>query len=181
MLAILQIVFSRTKLKGIFRSIAAVFLLGIFLKIPLFLHSAAEAKQSEAKQNLQAIYTAYQAYHNDWGTYPTEPTIKFGGKNFNCLSAAGWEAAGRLRYTYECMGTPVYWTGWDTGTSEPQTYCVPPIVTKATKDSFTVAACGNLDNDTFIDEWTINDQGELINVMNDLNDKPYKKSWWRGK
>ena len=161
--------------------VVAIILILAAIAIPNFLKFSARAKQSEAKQNLQAIYKAYQAYHSANGTYPIEPTIQIGVKTLNCFSAADWIPTGRIRNTYECMGVPVYWTSWDTGTSEPQTHCVPPIVTKATKDSFTVAACGNLDNDTFIDEWTINNQGELVNIFNDITNEAYnahKKSWW---
>ena len=46
--------------------------------------------------------------------------------------------------------------------------CHPGIVTSATKDSFTVAACGNTDNDETIDVWTIDDANHLRNVVDDV-------------
>jgi type IV pilus assembly protein PilA len=178
--ALFEIAFSLNKLKGIFRSIVAVLItLSLFaLSIPNFLKFSARAKQSEAKQNLLAIYKAYQTYHSSHGTYPREPSIKIGDETFNCISATGWAPPGPLRYTYECMGTPAYWPGYYAGKTPGS--CLPPIATKATKDSFTVAACANIDNDPFIDEWTINDKGELINAMDDVTDKPYNRqeSWW---
>jgi len=47
-------------------------------------------------------------------------------------------------------------------------YCPPGIISTATKDSFTVAACGNVDADTTTDVWTIDDAKHLRNVIDDV-------------
>jgi type II secretory pathway pseudopilin PulG len=137
---------------------------------PSILRFDARAKQSEAKQNLQAIYAAYQSYHSKYGTYPTSPSIQVGSTTYNCLNIVGWEPKGQLRYAYECEGTRVYWPGWDMGRSAYYIYdkCSPPITTHATKDSFTIAACGNIDADATLDEWTIDDSKHLRNVVDDV-------------
>jgi hypothetical protein len=138
--------------------------------IPNLLRFTGHNCQSEAKHNLAAVYTAYQSYHYDYGTYPAAPMIQIGNTAYNCLQVADWAPTGQLKYNYECMGTVVYWPGWDWGAENNRrlTHC-PVVVTGATKDHFTVAACGNIDNDTFIDVWTIDDANHLRNIANDVN------------
>jgi len=148
-------------------SIAAIVLGFLLLLIPpQVLRFSARANQAEARQNLQAIYAAYQSYHNQYQTYPASPSILVDGKSYNCLGIAGWKNHGRMRSTFECAGSPVYWPGRDQG--EKATPCNPPLATQATKDSFTIGACGNIDSDPTIDEWTIDDSGYLRNVVDDV-------------
>jgi type IV pilus assembly protein PilA len=160
-----QIVSSKFKLTG---GGYIVLVIGIQIlsadTIPSFIRFPARAKQSEAKQNLGAIFAAYQAYHSDHGTYPSAFSIQVGDMVYNCLSIAGWAPKGTIRYHYNCMNTGVF---------SPNTYlqdspCPPGIVTIATKDSFTIAACGNVDNDTTVDVWTIDDAKHLKNVIDDV-------------
>ena len=134
----------------------------IYLSIPNFLRYSGRSKNSEAKQNLGAIFTAYTSYHSDYNTYPSASFITLQGKDFNCLEAADWEPKGTIRYNYNCMNIEAF--------SPPtnDSPCPPGIVTSATKDSFTVAACGNVDNDTTVDVWTIDDAKHLRNVVDDV-------------
>ena len=47
-------------------------------------------------------------------------------------------------------------------------YHCPGEYAHADKDSFTTAACGNVDNDATVDVWTINDARKLKNVVDDV-------------
>jgi type IV pilus assembly protein PilA len=149
------------KLKGLALSAVSIFIailaLGVFI-IPNILSFSARAKQSEAKQELGAIYTAYWAYHLDNNTFPTAPMIQIGSTASNYLEVAGWIPHGS-RYTFDCMGTPAI------GPAGKHLEHCPGVVTGATKDSFTIAACGNIDNDHPIDVWTIDDSKHLRNVI----------------
>jgi hypothetical protein len=101
--------------------------------------------QSEAKQNLGAIFTAYTAYYSDYNTFPSAPYITKNGKTYNCLSIADWAPKGKIRYSYKCMGTVVY---------SPRRGGVDceEAITGASSIDFTVAACANIDRDSTIDE-----------------------------
>ncbi len=134
------------------------------IAIPNFLRFQARAKQSEAKQNLGAIFTAYAAYYADNNTYPTAPMINVNGKDYNCLAIADWEPKGRIRYTYECMGTVAY----HNDQIAPSESCGGN--SGADQTSFTISACGNIDADSTLDVWTINDSKVLINVVNDVRE-----------
>jgi hypothetical protein len=47
----------------------------------------------------------------------------------------------------------------------------PGTYTHADRNSFTIAAWGNIDNDRYPDVWTINHANRLRNVMDDAWDK----------
>jgi type IV pilus assembly protein PilA len=150
-------------LKSFFAIIVGMVYLAILkdIVLPGFRYRS-NTKQSEAKQNLGALFTAYSAYHDDYGTYPLSPSVQAGRTTYNCLSIAKWEPRGQIRYNYNCMNTEVY--------SPPtnDSPCPPGIITSATRDSFTIAACGNVDNDTIIDVWTINDAKHIHAVIDDV-------------
>ena len=161
--------------------LVSIFILFIFASIAIQprLENNRGPQYSEAKQNLGAIFTAYTTYHNDNGTYPTSTSIQIGNVSYNCLQVADWAPTGRLRYNYECMGVNVYWPKWDTG-GKPSFPRCPGVITGATKDSFTVAACGTIDNDPvyapFLDVWTIDD---AKNIRRIANDRKVPKKWWQ--
>lgn len=142
---------------------SAICLIFAAITIPNFLRFCARAKQSEAKQNLGAIYSAYQQYHSDHHTYPSAPEIQVGNTVYNCFSVAGWAPKGQIRYNYNCMNTEVF-----SPSSSYLSISCPGITTHADRNSFTIAACGNVDNDATIDVWTINDKKRLKNVIDDV-------------
>ena len=119
-------------------------------------------RQYEARQNLGAIYTAYFSYHFDNNTYPSAPFIFVKGVKYNCLAVSDWEPKGTIRYNYNCMNTEAF------SPAVNDSPCPPGIVTSATRDSFTIAACGNIDNDATVDVWTIDDAKHLRNVVDDV-------------
>ena len=153
---------SKQDYRSYIKSILGVLPMVIYLLTSNVLIRNKGVPQSEGKQNLGAIYTAYTSYHSDNNTYPSAPFITLQGATFNCLAIADWEPKGSIRYNYNCMNTEAF--------SPPvnDSPCPPGIVTSATKDSFTIAACGNVDNDTTIDVWTIDDAKHLKNIIDDV-------------
>jgi type IV pilus assembly protein PilA len=135
------------------------------IAIPNFLKFQAKSKQSEAKTNLKAIYTAETGYYGENNTY-------------NALNHVNWQPVGTARYTYS--------VGSDNGVANPPGTTiggVGPIYsiagTSAAVGDFTITplvgangflagAVGNVDNDPGFDEWSINDNNTLVNVVNDV-------------
>lgn len=134
---------------------------------PSFLQLAAKRKQSEAKQNLGAIFTCQVAYFGEENTYGGGP------RAFNLIN---WAPEGRNMYAYYC-GDDMFEN--TKGSEPPQIkngpdwpYSVRP---GAADTGFTCVALGNIDSDDFLDVWSINDDKVLANVHNDLhNDNPSK-------
>jgi type IV pilus assembly protein PilA len=129
------------------------------IAIPSFLRFQAKAKQSEVRQNLGAIYTAYQTYYTDYSTFPSAVTITLpGGQTANCLSVANFIPKGIKRYNYECMGSVVYPAdlGWIASKCDGATAADDAI--------FTVEACSNIDSDSAADVWISNDSKRLNNT-----------------
>jgi len=132
------------------------------IAIPNFLRFQARAKQSEAKQNLGAIFTAYTSYFSDNNTFPGAASITVGGSSFNCLAVADWEPKGTIRYNYNCMVTEAF------SPATNDSSCVTVVYTAGTQTDFTVGACGNVDNDSTVDEWSIDTNKKLKNVIDDV-------------
>lgn len=130
------------------------------IAIPNFLKFQAKSKQSEAKTNLKAIYTAETSYFGEYSSY-------------NTFDAVNWAPVGTSqRYDYSL--------GADQGVVNPGS-TLKIISTDGTDDTgsitaaddvdqnnFTSAAIGNVDNDADFDEWSINDNNSLVNVLNDV-------------
>lgn len=78
------------------------------------------------------------------GSIYTTQIAYFGENNRFCsdFSTMGWEAEGNTRYAYSFVA--------NTGTA------------------FSVQATANIDNDTDIDRWTINETKTLTNTTNDV-------------
>jgi type IV pilus assembly protein PilA len=132
------------------------------IAIPNFLRFQAKSKQSEAKTNLGGIFTA---------------EISYFGENsfFGNFQQIAWAPTGTARYTF--------WSGPYTGVlvgtlGYPATSAIDnagsPLYTATAPidrndNTFLIAAAGNIDTDTtVIDEWTINDQRALVNVVDDV-------------
>ncbi len=137
-----------------------IFIGGILaaIAIPNFLKFQTKAKQSEAKSNLGAIYTAQVVYYAEYNTYAGKGILD--EQQFNCFELIEWQPAGQNRYRYICDTADIQ--------SEPtSTDCGIPKTIRSSKDGFTVCAAGNIDSDDFCDVWCINDAKVLKNMSND--------------
>jgi len=115
------------------------------IAIPNFLKFQAKSKQSEAKTNLKAGFTAETSYFGENNTYGDFATVN-------------WEPIGTKQiYQYEIV------SGGTAGTE----VLIPPSGTPAgagpswtrtpayTATNFTIGAWGNIDSDDLKDCWTI--------------------------
>jgi type IV pilus assembly protein PilA len=136
------------------------------IAIPNFIKFQARSKQSEAKANLKAIYTAEKAYFQEKDTYSPE------------VGRIGFAPERGNRYAYGLAATPTYDDRTGTVPSTPSTatgimvdkfkftsevsnpaFSGPcgttiALVTGVT-GSFVASAVGNIDNDTTLDQWSV--------------------------
>ncbi len=128
------------------------------IAIPNFMRFQARARQSEAKANLKAVFTATKA--------------SLAEKNSNCGFCSWAQEKGGI-YKYHAMASSgVISSGEMTGaTGGDPTDCliVRPVGQNAFSESFTVNAIGNIDNDTTYDCWDISDSNDLTNSTNDVS------------
>ena len=114
------------------------------IAIPNFVKFQARSKQSEAKSNLKAVFTAAKSYAAEKDTYNVPLGSLFRPEKGN-------------RYDYRYSGpTDVFFRDGET-----TALTCDKNAEAASSDGFTAEACGNVDSDTFIDQWGIND----VNVM----------------
>jgi len=127
-------------------------ILGILatLVYPNYLRYRAQSYQSEAKQNLGALYVAQWSFYAD--------AVRFGSS-----TQIGFAISGNTtRYTYRTHSTDT--AGADTGevainatlgTVEAEFAAIPSASASA---SFTATAAANLDADLILDQWHVNDR-----------------------
>lgn len=115
------------------------------LAIPRFVGATARAKQVEAKQLLRQIYTMQETHRLEHDSYwiPSLGT-KASATNPEAFAPIGVEIMPQARYEYEIRGDQNEFTATATAT--------------------------NLDDDATIDQWTIDQSGELKNIVNDAAD-----------
>jgi type IV pilus assembly protein PilE len=113
------------------------------LAIPRFLSSTARSKQGEAQLILKQIYQGQRAYRQEYDRYWIPPAGTVGTRdNPLVFSVIGIEIAKAARYTFTIAGD---------------------------NTSFTATAeCGVLDDDPTIDRWTIDQDGNLIALSDDV-------------
>ena len=124
------------------------------IAIPNFLRFQAKSKQSEAKTNLGGIFTAETSYFAENSLY-------------GHLGTVSWAPVGTPRYRYSSGG------GTDQGNVAGVTLAawvtaVGITNTTPTTYQFTVGAQGNVDTDTYLDQWVINDARVLTNSADDV-------------
>jgi type IV pilus assembly protein PilA len=120
------------------------------IAIPSFLGYESRARQSEAKNNLRAIYTAESAHFAEHGSYA------------DSFEALEWRpSGGGRRYTY-FLGEDVL-----PPPGEPAAALPFDVATFANRDGFQAAAVGNIDGDPTLDVWVIGDDGWTDHVVDD--------------
>jgi len=125
------------------------------IAIPNFLKFQAKSKQSEAKTNLKAVYTAETSYFGENNSYGT-------------FDATNWEPVGAARYQYSLTSSLVS-TVDATHKGDMAVTGTPGWGTPAqTANAFTAGAAANIDSDTVLDSWTIDNLNSLTNTSNDV-------------
>jgi type IV pilus assembly protein PilE len=105
------------------------------MAIPRFITVTSKAKQSEAKLILKQIYSNQRIYFEQFGEYWIPPGGVIASQtNPFAFAEILVEVQNPARYDYVLVGTPM---------------------------TFTATATANLDDDPTIDEWTINELGQL--------------------
>jgi type II secretory pathway pseudopilin PulG len=121
-----------------------VVIIGILaaMAIPRFMQATTKTKQGEAKLILKQIYVNERTYRQQSmvNSYyiPAGPAS---AATPNALNEIWIEIMITSQYTFTIAGAA---------------------------DWFIVTATGNIDDDATIDTWTIDDQGTLINTVNDV-------------
>jgi len=115
------------------------------IAIPSFASFQAKTKQSEAKLNLKALFVAKKAYATEFNTYA-------------CGLGSFTPESGN-RYTYRGGGSSLI------PSQKPVSTFAEQNVANATEadSSFIATAMGNIDSDTFVDGWQINEANLLCN------------------
>ena len=117
-----------------------VVIIGILaaLAIPRFMQATTRSKQSEAKQLLKQVYTMQRTYRQANGTYGDAGATAAAGGVFTVI---GVEIMASAAYTYAMADTI---------------------------NTFLCTATADLDDDATIDTWTIDQNGNLLNTVNDV-------------
>jgi prepilin-type N-terminal cleavage/methylation domain-containing protein len=133
----------RQKSKGftLIELMIVVVIIGILaaMAMPRFMRVATKAKQSEAKGLLKQIYTMQMAY--------------FGLQDSYCLNGA---VASSL--------APVAYAQIHVELMLPARYTYTMV---SGRNTFTCTAVGDLDTDPTLDTWTIDNNGVLLNTIDD--------------
>lgn len=128
------------------------------LAIPDFMKMIAKTKQSEAKTNLGAIYTAQIAYFAENQTYAGKTT-----STADAFELIGWHPESEKVINYAYILDEAVLTGPRVNLPSG----VPSGIA-STRTSFTAIAAGNIDGDPSIDIWTIDEAKDLENTSNDV-------------
>jgi type IV pilus assembly protein PilA len=123
------------------------------IAIPNFLKFQAKSKQSEAKTNLKAVFTAETAYFGENNTYGD-------------FTAANWAPIGTKQiYRYD-IGTQTIQPPAPTPAVGAPVYSRVPAWGAV---DFTAGAGGNIDADTTLDSWTVTPANDLLVGTDDVN------------
>lgn len=154
------------------------------IAVPNYQKFTAKSKQSEAKSNLSALYSAERAFFAEWQTYNTR------------FSVVGYAPTGMLRYQHGFLtdfatlpsnypatapsgvagdSSTLAWCtqggGAPTNGCNVQTVPVAPLAlpaSTATATTFTAAATGDIDGDASMDTWTMNENKVLDLTVSDI-------------
>ncbi len=129
------------------------FLLMTAIAVPNFLMFQKKAKQSEAKANLGAIYSAQVSYLVENNSYAA---------TFDELE---WGPEGPSKYFYYLSPDEVF-----QGTSGVPADLPYEIESIIMQDIYVGVAVGNLDNDDTLDVWAVDTDGQISNLIDDVNE-----------
>ena len=128
-------------------------LIGILaaLAIPRFMVAGDRSKQNEAKQILKQIYVMEQTHRQKYDTYwggtewsdrdiDRKYTVIADRENGNNFALIGVQIGESALYSYQIV---------------------------ASESTFTCTATANLDDDATVDTWTVNQNGEITNTVDD--------------
>lgn len=152
------------------------------IAVPNYQKFTAKSKQSEAKSNLSALYSAERAFFAEWQGY------------YSRFSQVGYAPTGNLRYRHgfnaDTGNVPAPYSGNQgvAGDSITTTYCAvaangcteitAPVaigampatnITNGAGGTFIAGATGDIDGDAGMDSWTINERKQLLNTVPDIN------------
>jgi type IV pilus assembly protein PilA len=152
------------------------------IAVPNYQKFTAKSKQSEAKSNLSALYSAERAFQSEWQTFNARFTV------------VGYAPTGVLRYQHgfaaDFNTLPSNYTGPAGAAGDISTvaYCAqggvpnangcavsilpiaPGAIAGTAMDAITfiAQARGDLDGDAAVDEWTINQAKQLANAGGEI-------------
>ena len=116
------------------------------IAIPNFIRFQTRAKQSEAKSNLKAIFTAVKSV-----------TAENDGAD---CGFCGWSPEGSNKYSYEGATDEVGANGAAAATTAAANV---PAAAYTDPDTFVYTAAANIDGDAFVDSWMIDGENHLCN------------------
>lgn len=123
------------------------------IAIPNFIKFQAKSKQSEAKANLKAIFTAKKSALAE-------------RSDFGC-GFCGFSPERNNAYTYRAGNTSVHESFFDTTNeverAEENVDSAASTTAADDEQQFTATAMGNIDTDAFLDGWAINDKNVICN------------------
>ncbi len=119
-----------------------VVIIGILaaMAIPRFMEASTKAKQSEVKLIMKQIYVNQRTYRQQLNTY-YQPGGDASATSPQAFSEIWVEIMATCKYSFNIV---------------------------AAGDQFTCTATGNIDDDATIDTWTIDEEGTLLNTLNDV-------------
>jgi len=119
------------------------------IAIPNFLSFVSKTRRSEVKSNLTAIYKSEISYFGENDTFsPSFAVIR-------------WIPMGNAYYTYT-LGFEEW--GKD-NTANPKPASVAPV---ASDNAFLAYGWGNIDSDSVVDIWTIDERNNLVIDVSDI-------------
>ncbi len=150
--------------------------------VPNFQKFQAKARQGEAKAQLAALYSAEEAFFQEWNTY------------YGSWADIGYDPRGNLRYLvgFTAAGSIslgaafVASAAGNAGTFNSAGYCDATTTctdesaiynggndltlptSETTSTAFTATAIGQIDSDATSDTWTIDNARALLNTVNDV-------------
>ncbi len=120
------------------------------IAIPSYLKFQAKTKRSEVKANLSAIYSAELSYYSENDTFSTS------------FATIRWVPVGSKKYYSYSVGNEIYGLSVS---GNPQPGGISP---GAGLYSFSAYGWGNIDTDTAVDVWKIDEYKTLQNQTDDI-------------